>query len=362
MRWYSRPEGAPYALRVSPRLESWNRADHPDQLRLTAYLDDAEALLANSKIDGPWALRLDVGLPATRDLLHAADLDNYLYPLARRIGDRNLVSAWCTKHHAEQSLVRVGPATESHAPAGRLWIAETTAPSSSIKFKEEINAVVAQAAEIPAGPVRLELSFVVGKQRNWLNLWKQTIDSLDPLLGRTYPDRAWHPRDGRITELGMHVSVDASLRNGVVVGICASQFVSNVGAQEALGAPKKLQGNRPRESVAPPVLPSPQASATCDSFVGAHEFRDDDNGYLTWIAAHPDGYVINIARSHTLSTARLHHARCWTISGRNPHKGPWTGQYVKVCAERLADLRRWATDYVQGPISSCGTCQPPTAS
>ena len=32
------------------------------------------------------------------------------------------------------------------------------------------------------------------------------------------------------------------------------------------------------------------------------------------------------------------------------------------CAERLADLRRWATDYVQGPISSCGTCQPPTAS
>jgi hypothetical protein len=54
------------------------------------------------------------------------------------------------------------------------------------------------APELPAGPVRLELAFVVGGG-NWLNLWKQTIDSLDPLLGRTYPERAWHPLDGRIT-------------------------------------------------------------------------------------------------------------------------------------------------------------------
>ena len=70
--------------------------------------------------------------------------------------------------------------------------------------------------------MRLELSFVVGPGRNWLNLWKQTIDSLDPLLGSTYPDKPWSPRDGRITELGMHVKVEPNFAHRVVVGIAAS--------------------------------------------------------------------------------------------------------------------------------------------
>ena len=53
-------------------------------------------------------------------------------------------------------------------------------------------------------------------------MWKQTIDALDPLLGRTHPDRAWNPRDGRITELGMHVTVDPALRYDVAVGIATT--------------------------------------------------------------------------------------------------------------------------------------------
>ena len=30
--------------------------------------------------------------------------------------------------------------------------------------------------------------------------------------------------------------------------------------------------------------------------MSVREFRDDDAGYLDWLATHPDGYVINIAR------------------------------------------------------------------
>ncbi|WP_461480040.1 hypothetical protein [Mycobacterium sp. HUMS_1102779] len=94
---------------------------------------------------------------------------------------------------------------------------------------------------------------------------------------------------------------------------------------------------------------------------GPLEFRDDDVGYLAWLAAHPNGYVINIARSHSKSAARVHHAGCRTISGQNPHKGPWTGPYVKVCAEQLADLEQWATDNVREPIPLCGICHPGSA-
>jgi hypothetical protein len=101
-------------------------------------------------------------------------------------------------------------------------LARTTASASTPAYKEQIHAAVASAAELPRGPVRLELAFVVGPARNWLNPWKQTIDSLDPLLGRTYTGRAWNPRDGRVTELGMHLTVDPALRYEVAVGIAAA--------------------------------------------------------------------------------------------------------------------------------------------
>lgn len=221
MRWYCRPEGEKQQLRVTPRLASWNKADDPDQVRLRAYLDDTEELLAGLRVAGPWALRLDVGLPTGRDLLNMADLDNYAYPLAYRLKDPNLVSVWCTKQHSEQSFVRIEPAREIPPPTGDVLVARTTASTQTVTYKQQIHAAVADASELRAGPVRLELAFVVSPRRNWLNLWKQTIDSLEPLLGRTYSDRTWNPLDGRITELGMHLTTDPTARNDVVVGIAA---------------------------------------------------------------------------------------------------------------------------------------------
>jgi hypothetical protein len=102
--WFTRPDGAPRLLRGRPQLECRNKADDPAQVRLQEYLGDTESLLAASRVEGPWALSLDVGLPAERNLLDMADLDNYLHPLARRLADHRRgnagpVSAWCTKQH-----------------------------------------------------------------------------------------------------------------------------------------------------------------------------------------------------------------------------------------------------------------------
>ncbi len=338
MRWYARPENHSVQLRVAPRLASWNKADDPDQVRLREYLDDTEALLAGSRIDGPWALRLDVGLPDTRDLLDAADLDNFAYPLASRLGDPGLVSVWCTKRHSRQSLVHIEAATKVDPPSTKVLHATPTASASTTAFKEQIHAAVAGSAELAPGPVRLELSFVVGPRRNWLNLWKQTIDSLDPLLGRTNPDRAWHPRDGRITELGMHLAVDPAAGYDVAIGIAATQ-TPEAAARRADQEPQrehKIGGQR----------------------VGPLEFRDDDAGYLDWLGTHSYGYVVNIARRYSVAAARLHRADCRTINGQNPHNGPWTGPYVKICTEQLPDLEQWVTDTLGEPVSLCGTCRP----
>ena len=360
MRWYARPESHALQLRVAPRLASWNKADDPDQVRLRKYLDDTEALIAASKVQGPWALRLDVGLPPERDLLNMADLDNYAYPLACRFKDPSLVSVWCTKRHSQHSFVRVERAEVVLPPSMGWLVATTTASASTLAYKEQIRAAVAGAAELPTGPVRLQLSFVVGPRRNWLNLWKQTIDSLDPILGRTYPNRDWNPLDGRITELGLHLTVDPDAGNAIKVGIAATEADADVSAKTERMSPVRGRAD---------VIPKPPIDGFGDQDLERENevgiqgrcplvFRDDDAGYLTWLATHPTGYVINIARGYSPTASRLHRAGCRTINGRNPHDGAWTGPYVKVCAEQLADLEQWAADNVREPISPCGTCNP----
>lgn len=88
------------------------------------------------------------------------------------------------------------------------------------------------------------------------------------------------------------------------------------------------------------------------------EFRDDDSGYLAWLAANQQGYVINIARSHNTSQARLHLASCRTIGNGTPMGSSWTGPYVKVCSEHRADIEEWAAETVGQSIDPCGTCCP----
>lgn len=70
----------------------------------------------------------------------------------------------------------------------------------------------------PLAAAATEVGLRIG-QRVWPNLWKQTIDSLGPVLGLTRPDREFHPRDGRIVRLGIHRTDDPPLAFDVEVGI-----------------------------------------------------------------------------------------------------------------------------------------------
>jgi hypothetical protein len=90
--------------------------------------------------------------------------------------------------------------------------------------------------------------------------------------------------------------------------------------------------------------------------MSGREYRNDDGGYLEWLAAHADGYVINIGRSHRATNARLHRARCTWI--RTQRSGGFLTEYVKICGESLAEVQQWAADHVGEPIAPCGTCHP----
>lgn len=90
--------------------------------------------------------------------------------------------------------------------------------------------------------------------------------------------------------------------------------------------------------------------------MSVREFRDDDDGYLAWLALHRDGYVLNIARNHNAVDARVHHAGCPWIDGQKRRDGALTEQYIKVCAENLTELERWITDHVRTSIPPCRKC------
>lgn len=114
-----------------------------------------------------------------------------------------------------------GSAEETAAPS-EIYTVRATGSTQTKAYKQQIRFAVASAPEIAPGPVQLQLGFVVGPQRNWTSLWKPTIDALDPLLGRTREDRDWHPKDGRITDLALHVHVDPTLGHDVAVSIAAA--------------------------------------------------------------------------------------------------------------------------------------------
>lgn len=85
-------------------------------------------------------------------------------------------------------------------------------------------------------------------------------------------------------------------------------------------------------------------------------FRNDDGGYLAWLAAHSAGFVLNVARSPRPNYLILHRATCRTISGRPTRGGPWTGPYIKVCSDDQLQIAAWTGQAVGAAPTRCGVC------
>ena len=83
-------------------------------------------------------------------------------------------------------------------------------------------------------------------------------------------------------------------------------------------------------------------------------FVDDDSGYLSWLADHPESFVINTTRTPSAAYLMLHRATCWTINRLQPQATTFTGDYSKLCGARSeleAKARR-----LGGTAQSCGHC------
>ncbi len=92
------------------------------------------------------------------------------------------------------------------------------------------------------------------------------------------------------------------------------------------------------------------------------EFLNDDEGYLSWIATNPDGFVLKVRRMADPDYVVLHRASCGSISTDKREPGAYTTRsYRKVCAASVAELqlaaKREGRD--DGSFSKrCGLCRP----
>ena len=85
------------------------------------------------------------------------------------------------------------------------------------------------------------------------------------------------------------------------------------------------------------------------------EFVDNDEGYLAWIDAHPEGYVVNCYRKPTASYLILRRGRCSHIQRAEGRRN--TVDYIKVCSDSEPDLRNFA-EHLGGSLTRCQSCQP----
>ncbi|MFC4066906.1 hypothetical protein [Actinoplanes subglobosus] len=210
-------------LATEPVLESWNAGSHPDQARLRAYLDEVAAQIGvESWIeDEPRTIELIVGLPDPLPLDSGGrDLDNYLFPVARRLGANRVAAAFGRKVHQQGSTIAIGaavPAEEAATPA--LLTVRTSVSTGSPAWKQAIHQACrdAVAEPLPPGLVALQVVFGVSRHRNWTTLWKPAIDALGPMLGMPNPAKPYQPNDDRIVDLALHRHIDDTLHHDVTI-------------------------------------------------------------------------------------------------------------------------------------------------
>jgi hypothetical protein len=85
---YRRPAGV-MRQSVKPQLASWERAGHPSQVKLARFLAHVDVIAGPvlARVRGRVAAELIVGFSDGACLTDGGhDLDNYLYPVAQRLG------------------------------------------------------------------------------------------------------------------------------------------------------------------------------------------------------------------------------------------------------------------------------------
>lgn len=211
---------------LHPVLESWNSKTHPDQIKLQTYLDSLQSALAPILANRTELfLHMEIDVANPRHLLHNHDLENYLTPVVRRLGASHFILVSAIKRVGSGSQLTIGIAQSLSSPTQmKTWNHFSCSPhgsASSRQWKIALQAALAHThpSLLPPGPVEVQLAWRCSPNRNWVNLWKPTGDTMGPVLGIPNPSQPFNPADDRITSLSLHLNTDTTMGHDVDVGM-----------------------------------------------------------------------------------------------------------------------------------------------
>jgi hypothetical protein len=215
---YRRPAGV-MRQSVKPQLASWDRAGHPSQVKLARFLAHVDAIAGPvlARVSGRVAVELIVGFSEGAALVDGRhNLDNYLLPVAQRLGPGRVAAIFGRKIHGPSSLA-VAPAQPGTAGTPPQFSARMAGSSEPRQWKQHLHDRLAvRAATIEPGPVGLTIALTTGPGRNWASLWKPVIGAFGPVLGED-PTRPFCPHDDRIVRLGLHHAIDPGMAHDLII-------------------------------------------------------------------------------------------------------------------------------------------------
>src|SRR5260370_24940320 len=201
---YRRPVGV-MRQSVKPQLASWDRAGHPSQVKLARFLAHVDAIAGPvlATVSSRVAAELIVGFSDGGLLIDSGhDLDNYLFPVAQRLGPQRVAAIFGRKIHGRASGA-VGPAQPDTAGASPQFSTRMAGSYERTQWKQKLHdRLSAQAATIDPGPAGLTIALTTGPGRNWASLWKPLIDAFRPVLGQD-PTRPLPPHADPIATLAL---------------------------------------------------------------------------------------------------------------------------------------------------------------
>lgn len=158
-----------------PRLASWERADHPQQVRLRRYVDGVPDAL------GPLPTEESLYLDTTVDVVDSVrlhthhDLENYLTPIfgSRGLAARRFVLVRAIKRVGGGSSIGWGMALPAKTPKiDDGWHHHSTRTSVSAgrpEWKQQVRESLeaAEPTPLPPGPASVRLAWQCSPERNW---------------------------------------------------------------------------------------------------------------------------------------------------------------------------------------------------
>ena len=85
-------------------------------------------------------------------------------------------------------------------------------------------------------------------------------------------------------------------------------------------------------------------------------YRNDDDGYLAWVLANPNGYVVNTDDPPTSTVYPMVHTARHKVVSSPCRTNYTTDRYVKYCSLDLDELNQYVQDHHKRDLQHCKTC------